>query len=314
MGDVIGVVNEDGQQIVSYAYNAWGKVVSKNVLVGGADVDYYFARYNPMLYRSYYYDDTLSMYYLQSRYYMPNICRFMNADIPDIAQQSKDDVNGLNLFAYCNNNPVNGYDPSGYYNANKAYAYAKKWWNKTNIRYGRNGSSDCANFVSQCLYEGDLAKMSGALRYGWHNYMSVIRNQYGKLIRVYDRSWAWAGAENLYEWLLNNNHISQTYILNNASDVNTYGKKFRNAKRCSAVLFIDKYGKQKGHKRHMNHAMILGEILNWYGTYYIYYYAHTSDRYGECYMSDGSYSTAYLQRIFQDKNYKDAKIYICFIK
>ena len=114
MSDVIGVVNESGEQIVSYAYNAWGKVIVNERADNLSGDDYQFARYNPMLYRSYYYDEMTSQYYLQSRYYMPNICRFMNADIPDIAQQSKDDVNGLNLFAYCNNNPVNYVDYTGH--------------------------------------------------------------------------------------------------------------------------------------------------------------------------------------------------------
>ena len=60
-------------------------------------------------------DDGFSAYYLQSRYYEDKFNRFLNADIPDIAYQSKDETNGLNLFAYCNNNPVNGVDPTGFW-------------------------------------------------------------------------------------------------------------------------------------------------------------------------------------------------------
>lgn len=64
-------------------------------------------------YRGYYQDAETDYYYLQSRYYDANICRFINADIPEIAQMSKDILVGANLFAYCNNNPVNNSDSSG---------------------------------------------------------------------------------------------------------------------------------------------------------------------------------------------------------
>ena len=55
------------------------------------------------------------VYYLQSRYYNPQWGRFLNADLPEIAQQSKDEINGLNLFAYCCNDPVNNSDPTGFF-------------------------------------------------------------------------------------------------------------------------------------------------------------------------------------------------------
>ena len=35
---------------------------------------------NPLRYRGYYYDRETRLYYLQSRYYDPAICRFINAD------------------------------------------------------------------------------------------------------------------------------------------------------------------------------------------------------------------------------------------
>ena len=50
------------------------------------------------------------MYYLKSRYYDPGICRFINADS---FASTGDGIVGCNMFAYCNDNPVNGVDPSG---------------------------------------------------------------------------------------------------------------------------------------------------------------------------------------------------------
>ncbi len=66
---------------------------------------------NPFLYRGYYYDNEAGFYYLNSRYYDPAKGRFLNADI---YVNANGDLIGFNMFAYCSNNPVMGYDQSGY--------------------------------------------------------------------------------------------------------------------------------------------------------------------------------------------------------
>ena len=67
---------------------------------------------NPLRYRGYVFDRELGMYYLQSRYYIPQNGRFLNAD--DLAYLGVDGTPiSYNLFAYCGNNPVMGYDPTG---------------------------------------------------------------------------------------------------------------------------------------------------------------------------------------------------------
>lgn len=58
--------------------------------------------YNPFRYRSYVYDQETGLYYLQSRYYSPKLCRFVSAD-NQISPVSAIDTN---LFTYCGNNPM----------------------------------------------------------------------------------------------------------------------------------------------------------------------------------------------------------------
>ena len=91
--------------VVSYIYDAWGKVYS----VTGSMADT-LGTINPIRYRSYYYDNETGFYYLNSRYYDPEVKRFINADSNLYPQTG---LLGVNLFAYCRNNPVNLYDENG---------------------------------------------------------------------------------------------------------------------------------------------------------------------------------------------------------
>ena len=69
---------------------------------------------NPFRYRSYYYDFETGLYYLNSRYYDPELGRFVNADDIGVLQESKNFINGLNLYSYCNNNPISNIDDCGH--------------------------------------------------------------------------------------------------------------------------------------------------------------------------------------------------------
>lgn len=58
-----------------------------------------------------------NMYYCNSRYYVPEWCRWLNAD--HISCLNPQSIYELNLFAYCGNDPVIGYDPNGTFNLGK---------------------------------------------------------------------------------------------------------------------------------------------------------------------------------------------------
>ena len=101
-GDVVRIVNSSRSVVASYTYDPWGKIISSSGTL--ADI-------NPLRYRGYYYDSETGFYYLQSRYYDPEIGRFINAD-----SYASTDATGLlstNMFAYCENNPAMRIDPTG---------------------------------------------------------------------------------------------------------------------------------------------------------------------------------------------------------
>lgn len=118
MGDVIAITESDGNIIAQYVYDEWGKLLNVYAVNEDNAEQVEVANANPLRYRGYYYDTETSYYYLQSRYYDASICRFINADIPEIAEISKSIPTGTNLFAYCNNDSINNSDPTGTIAAN----------------------------------------------------------------------------------------------------------------------------------------------------------------------------------------------------
>jgi RHS repeat-associated protein len=104
-GDVIAIYDANGEKQVEYAYDAWGNCE----IVYGENSN--LASLNPIRYRGYYYDTETKLYYLNARYYSPEWRRFIS---PDAAGYIDPETpNGLNLYAYCYNDPVNFADPSG---------------------------------------------------------------------------------------------------------------------------------------------------------------------------------------------------------
>ena len=106
-GDVLGIYDASGTRLVSYDYNAWG--VLRSITDTSANG---IGTINPIRYRGYYYDAETEFYYLQTRYYDPDLCRFINADAPENLGASGT-LLGYSPFAYCENNPVMFTDPCG---------------------------------------------------------------------------------------------------------------------------------------------------------------------------------------------------------
>ena len=90
-GDVIALLDGMGNVVVSYMYDAWGMPIGKNGALSET-----LGTMQPFRYRGYAYDEETGLYYLRSRYYRAEWCRFLNADVL---------IEG-NLYDYCLNNPI----------------------------------------------------------------------------------------------------------------------------------------------------------------------------------------------------------------
>ncbi len=97
-GDVIALVNATGTKVVEYTYDAWGKVLTKTGSLASS-----LGTVQPFRYRGYVFDEETGLYYLRSRYYRPEWCRFLSTDAL---------IKG-NLYCYCENNSIILKDPSG---------------------------------------------------------------------------------------------------------------------------------------------------------------------------------------------------------
>ena len=106
-GDIVGILDATGNLVVEYKYDAWGDAVS---IYSASLTSDPLAFDNPFRYRGYVWDKETELYYLSSRYYNPEISRFINADSLVSTGQR---ILGNNMHAYCRNNPVRRKDVTG---------------------------------------------------------------------------------------------------------------------------------------------------------------------------------------------------------
>ena len=114
-GDILKVITATGTEAATYTYDAWGKLLTST-----GDL----AEVNPLRYRGYFYDTETGLYYLKSRYYDPEVSRFIN---PDAFVSSGTSVASYNMMVYCDNNPINRIDPAGMFWREIGDFFSKTW-------------------------------------------------------------------------------------------------------------------------------------------------------------------------------------------
>jgi RHS repeat-associated protein len=151
LGVIHYVYNEAGTVVVTYTYDAWGNTISAS---GNSTL----ISVNPIRYKSYYYDSETGLFYLQSRYYDPVVGRFISAD-DTMYTGITGSLLSYNLYAYCENNPINNCDP----------------WGTIKIR----------SLVISLAIDGIILWLAGHFQVTWLGYMAPLKALSGKLAQVY---------------------------------------------------------------------------------------------------------------------------------
>ena len=201
-GDVTAILNTSGTAVVTYTYDAWG-----NILSTGGSMASSLGVHNPLRYRGYVYDTETGLYYLQSRYYNPQVGRFLNADTFVSTGQG---LLGNNMFAYCRNNPVCRIDISG--TADISYSTGDETpWDDMEPDGGGGGSYgygvDFSTAMYSSLYTGGIYN-TGYTMYTYYTAPSttqttaqcfiagtLVKSEHGDVplenVSVGDKVWAW---------------------------------------------------------------------------------------------------------------------------
>ena len=106
LGDVEYLLDSQGKVVAEYYYDIWGNSMLVRDFTGYGEI-------NPFRYRGYYYDTESRLYYLITRYYDPRLGVFLTRDSTEYLEP--EEVGGVDLYAYCYNNPIMYIDPTGHF-------------------------------------------------------------------------------------------------------------------------------------------------------------------------------------------------------
>lgn len=183
LNNVIAIIDSKSSKVITrYNYDAWGRheirdennniVVDLDGTIYNEYVDTineFIGYINPIRYRGYFFDNETSLYYLNARYYDPKLGRFISPDTLSILDDTMGEINGLNLYMYCKDNPVNLCDPSGHFPLLAlgiillAGSFAVGFGTSAvsqGIKYGW----DKINYL-QCVVDGSFAALSTGLSF-----------------------------------------------------------------------------------------------------------------------------------------------------
>ena len=202
LGNIVAIIDESGKVVIKYTYDAWGKC--------NIDFDktgFGLGWLNPFRYRGYFYDADLGLYYLKSRYYDPKTGRFISQD--SVEYIDPETINGLNLYAYCGNNPVMYVDPNGnipfasaftkIYHKNLVWGVDSRWWGR--IKYSPSMLIEQTDekgffyaFFGKNVYNNEGSAGVGINVFGWLGLEIVVNDSYNLSISGNITPWLNLGA------------------------------------------------------------------------------------------------------------------------
>ena len=150
--DVVRIVDSANETVVSYQYDSWGKLLSCEDTSENDIVSFI----NPYTYRGYFYEIETNTYFLKSRYYNPELCRFISADG---YVQTGQGMLDKNMFAYCGNNPVNRVDYTGSSWKSIGKWLQNKWNGFKNWVSNTFGTENASVFIDDSIPAVDISNL-----------------------------------------------------------------------------------------------------------------------------------------------------------